>query len=226
MARLLQGDQVVASTQSEAYKRIKTFYNDTLALEMESIGFARAVATHSHIQAINIRSISDLLDGKNAKRDAEHQPLAADHAAAFAFELLDHLDFINLKFKHMDAKTIAKQIVSIIFPFLQLDSIKLIGKEFRQATDGTIQEIWEKVRPIFIEEVEAEDTPEEAQVAIRSSLRKELEKNDELKQQMAALLKQVEKTDTGSKVIITDSKNVVQGSNIHVGGDFQVGDNS
>ncbi|MCB0614435.1 MAG: hypothetical protein KDC75_14055, partial [Phaeodactylibacter sp.] len=119
----------------------------------------------------------------------------------------------------------AKQIVTTLFPLLKLDSVKQIGKEFRQATDGSILEMWEKVKPLFIEEIEAEDTPEEAQVAIGSALRKALNKDEKLKQELEALLKQAaEKGVAGSTVAITNSKNVVQGSNISVGGDFRVGD--
>lgn len=80
---IASGGQVVASTRSEAYRVIKAHYNDTLALEMESIGFARALAAYPHIRAINIRGVSGLLDGKNAAHDAENQPRAASHAAAF-----------------------------------------------------------------------------------------------------------------------------------------------
>ncbi|TVL99015.1 MAG: hypothetical protein CV087_19730 [Candidatus Brocadia sp. WS118] len=222
---IASGDQVVASSQSEAYRIIKNHYNDTLALEMESIGFARAVSAYPHIRAMNIRGISDLLDGKNAEHDAENQPRAAAHAAAFVFELLDQLDFTKLNPYYMDAKTLSKEIVAAIFPLLRLNSVRQIGKEFKQAAEGSILEIWEKVKPIFIEEIEAEDTPEEAQVAISSSLRKKLDKDKELKQQLETLLKKVEeKGGGGSKVAIKNSKNVVQGSEIKVGGDFRVGD--
>lgn len=126
----------------------------------------------------------------------------------------------------MDAKTLAKEIVATIFPLLRLDAVKQIGKEFEQAADGTVLEIWEKVKPVFIEEIEAEDAPEEAPAAIRSSLRNKLNEDEVLKRQLEALLGKVkEKGAAGkSKVVIRDSKNVVQGSDIRVGGDFRVGD--
>ena len=222
---IASGDQVVASTRSEAYRTIKAHYNDTLALEMESIGFARAVAAYPHISALNIRGISDLLDGKNAAHDQASQPRAAAHAAAFVFELLYQLNLSNLKIQNMDAKTLAKEVVATLFPLLKLDSIKQIGKEFRQAADGSILAIWEQVKPIFIEEIEAEDEPEQAQGAIRSALRKKLDGDDNLRQQLEALLKVAEaKGAAGNTVTISNSKNVVQGSNINVGGDFRVGD--
>ncbi|MCB9276605.1 MAG: 5'-methylthioadenosine/S-adenosylhomocysteine nucleosidase [Lewinellaceae bacterium] len=222
---IASGDQVVASTRSEVYSNIKAHYNDTLALEMESIGFARAVAGHPQVQAANIRGISDLLDGKNPAHDLDAQPRAAAHAAAFLFELLYQLDLSTITTTPMDANTVAKQAVSLLFPLLKLDSVKQAGKEFRQAIDGTLLEIWNKVKPIFIEEIEAEDIPDQAQGAIRSALRRNLEQDDSLKQQLETLLKQLEEKGAGnSSVVIENSKNVVQGSNINVGGDFRLGD--
>lgn len=78
----------------------------------------------------------------------------------------------------------------------------------------------------FIEEIEAEGKPEEAQIAIRSSLRKELNKYEALRNDLIGLLRQVEEKELTGKgnVNISNSKNVVQGSEIKVGGDFRVGD--
>lgn len=223
---IASGDQVVASTRSEAYEIIKAHYNDTLALEMEAIGFARAAAHHRHILSINIRGVSDLLDGKNAAHDAANQPLAAQRAAAFVFELLDQLNFTSFSKQPMDTKALTKQIVNTLFPLLKLDSLQQIGQEFKQATDGTILEIWEKVKPIFIEEIDAEEEIDAAKGAVGASLRKKLEQDTNLKAELEALLKVAETkgTTTVHQVTIKDSKNVVQGSTISVGGDFRLGD--
>lgn len=219
---IASGDQVVASTQSEIYQRIKKHYNDTLALEMESIGFATAVLPYQNIHTINIRGISDLLDDKNAAHDKKYQAVATAHAAAFVFELIYQLNPTQFI---MDTKTIAKQVVSILFPLLNLDSVKEIGKEFKEATDGSVRELWEKVKPVFIEEIEVEENLEEQQVAIRTSLRKEMKDNNQFKQDLESILKSLIMKETeGSGVNITNSKNVVQGSNISVGGDFRIGD--
>ena len=219
---IASGDQVIASTRSAIYQLLKERFNDTLALEMESIGFAAAVLPYRNIHAINIRGISDLIDGKNATHDKNYQAVAAAHVAAFVFELIYLLNPTQLI---MDAKAIAKQVVSILFPLLNLDSIKEIGKEFKEATDGSVRELWEKVKPVFIEEIELEDNIEEQQTAIRTSLRKEMKNSGQLKQDLESLLKSLmmKGTEDGS-VNITNSKNVVQGSNISVGGNFRVGD--
>lgn len=220
---IASGDQVVASTQSAIYQRIKEHYNDTLALEMESIGFATAVLPYQNIHAINIRGISDLIDDKNATHDKKYQAVAAAHAAAFVFELIYQLNPTQFM---MDTKTIAKQVVSILFPLLNLDSVKEIGKEFKEATDGSVRELWEKVKPVFIEEIELEENIEEQQAAIRTSLRKEMKNSDQFKQDLESLLKSlVMKGGEDHNVNITNSKNVVQGSNISVSGDFRIGDN-
>lgn len=82
------GDKVIVSSQSETYQRLKLHYNDTTALEMEAIGFATAIQNHREVHGLAIRGISDLLDHKSD----EFQAMAAENAAAFAFELLYHLD--------------------------------------------------------------------------------------------------------------------------------------
>ena len=90
-------DKVIASRASNSYKTLKKFFNDTLAIEMEAIGFAEAVSAHSSIKALNIRSISDLIENKKASESLGSQEDAAAVAAAFAFELIYQLDLIQLK---------------------------------------------------------------------------------------------------------------------------------
>jgi nucleoside phosphorylase len=88
MGPIAAGDKVVTSSSSETYKRLKDHYNDTLALEMEAIGFAMSIQRYRDLHGLAIRGISDLLDHKSDG----FQVLAAQRAAAFAFELLYQLD--------------------------------------------------------------------------------------------------------------------------------------
>lgn len=85
-------DIVLTSRQSPAFQVIHRYYNDTKAIEMESMGFAEAVANYDNIKALNIRGISDLIEGKTESDKKGYQEIAAKRAAAFAFELLRQID--------------------------------------------------------------------------------------------------------------------------------------
>lgn len=86
---IASGDKVIATTASPLYQYLKLHYNDTTALEMESIGFATAAAGNPRLAALNIRGISDLMDQKGD----DFQEKAAERAAAFLFELLYQLEY-------------------------------------------------------------------------------------------------------------------------------------
>jgi nucleoside phosphorylase len=86
------GDKVIAGVDNPTFKRLKLHFNDTLALEMEAIGFATALQEHRQVHGMVIRGISDLCEGKSETDKQDWQPVAAQRAAAFAFELLWELD--------------------------------------------------------------------------------------------------------------------------------------
>ena len=234
---IASGDKVIASTASPVYQRIKQSYNDTLALEMEAIGFAEAITSYRSIHGINIRSISDLLDNKTVSDETGTQEQAAANAADFVFEFLTQLNPKSLNLSTMDTQKIqeiAKQTVSLIFPLLKLDSIKEIGKEFKEATNTSIQEMWQLVKPVFIEEFDAEkemgsDIASEAvqadlQSAVERKLKRSLNKNKEEAKGLALLLEKYQAANPNSAVSISNSKNVIQGSTISAGGNVVVGD--
>lgn len=90
---IASGSKVVAYVQSPTAVLLARQCDDALAVEMEGYGFLQAAADHHHdIDALVIRGISDLLTGKNPDNDRQRQPVAANHAAAFAFELLYELE--------------------------------------------------------------------------------------------------------------------------------------
>lgn len=88
VAPIAAGEKVVASNVANSYKFIRKHYGDALAVEMEGHGFLLGVRMNQPTEGIVVRGISDLVDDKDAANDEAWQPIAARHAAAFAFQIL------------------------------------------------------------------------------------------------------------------------------------------
>jgi nucleoside phosphorylase len=88
---LAAGTKVVAGSASETARLIDAHCGDAQAIEMEGFGVLHAAHANKEVDALVIRGISDLLDGKDKLVDRSAQPAAARHAAAFAFEMLHRL---------------------------------------------------------------------------------------------------------------------------------------
>jgi adenosylhomocysteine nucleosidase len=84
------GEKVVSSTRSETFNVIKKYCSDALAIDMEGIGFLVAARPYT-ANAIEVRGISDMLDKKEEADATGSQPIAAGHAAAFTFAIIDRL---------------------------------------------------------------------------------------------------------------------------------------
>lgn len=82
------GEQVLTRQDAEMVRILGAHAEDALAVEMEGWGFLFAAHTNEDVPAMVIRGISDLLDDKHPSTDRRNQTVAAQHAAAFAFELL------------------------------------------------------------------------------------------------------------------------------------------
>ncbi|GEM_PF-2242576 len=85
---MVSGEKVISSTKSDLYKSIAQNCSSAVAVDMEGVGFLQAIHKNQNPDALLIRGISDLIDDKNDENDAKWQPIAAQNAAAFAFEVL------------------------------------------------------------------------------------------------------------------------------------------
>jgi nucleoside phosphorylase len=89
---IASGDVLIGSRGSETVRRIRSHYNDAVAVDMESHGVAHAARMHHGVRMLAIRGISDHAGpGKAASDAAGAQRTAARHAAAFALRVLRDL---------------------------------------------------------------------------------------------------------------------------------------
>lgn len=95
VAPIAAGEKVVASNLSSTYTFIRSHYSDAVAVEMEGLGFLLGVHMNQPTQGIVIRGISDLVGDKGDLNDQTWQPIAARHAAAFAFQVLAKFEVPN-----------------------------------------------------------------------------------------------------------------------------------
>lgn len=225
---IASGDKVIATTSSPVYQLLKQAYNDTIALEMEAFGFGQALHAHPNVRWLNVRGISDLLDNKKAQSDAKHQPLAAAQAAAFVFEMLYQFEASKFNLPIMNVKDLTKVIYDILFPIGRLESVQDIGKDLSEATNTSVRKLWQKVKPLFIEEFEdlqAEPADEDAQAAIRSKLKRSLSRDEGLKVEVEALAQAIlQKEENNASVMVSNSSSVMTGGEISGNKNVQFGD--
>jgi len=87
VAPAVSTEAVSASKTSDLELFIAKYYGDACIVEMEGYGSLFA-AYREETPAIVIRGVSDMAEHKETEADKLLQPVAAAHAAAFAFELL------------------------------------------------------------------------------------------------------------------------------------------
>ncbi|MCW2985769.1 MAG: hypothetical protein JWR63_3339 [Conexibacter sp.] len=88
VAPIVAGEKVLANSTSDVVHDLRSFYGDAVTVDMEDFGTLHGATSAERTKAIAVRGVSDLLDAKAAADASGSQPVAASHAAAFAFELL------------------------------------------------------------------------------------------------------------------------------------------
>lgn len=106
------GEKVVASTKSVVFEFLKESFSDSLAIEMEGIGFLRGTHANRSLESVVIRGISDLIEGKSQSDSSGSQEVASRHASAFAFEMLSKIDTFRVEKRNV--------ILLIAFSFISI----------------------------------------------------------------------------------------------------------
>lgn len=88
LGSLAAGAQVITSKHARVARLLSATYGDTLAVEMAGHGFLQAVRANHAVHGLVICGIAHQMDEKRASDDPSWQRRAAQHAAAFAFQVL------------------------------------------------------------------------------------------------------------------------------------------
>lgn len=88
---IASGEKVITTSKTKLYNIINTYCEDAIAVEMEGLGFSTVLHKFPYISGINIRGISDMIDGKDEIYNDGYRELAAEHAAVFTFYLLGEI---------------------------------------------------------------------------------------------------------------------------------------
>ncbi len=149
LAPIAAGERVLASRSSAVFQFLRKQYGDAVAVEMEGRGFLEAAHDRPTIAALIVRGISDLLEGKAEADKAGYQPLAAQHASAFAFEVLARLDPPEGQKPKLDGGFQREQQPSTRTPDARF--LTTIQNEVRSLLDQAPPEMTRRLRELAIE---------------------------------------------------------------------------
>jgi hypothetical protein len=119
----------------------------------------------------------------------------------------------------MTAKEITTKIWATVFPIMKLEAVGTIKEELTEATNTSILELWDKVKPLFIEEfedVKADLKDEDAQGAARTKIKKALSQDDNLKAEIEKLLAKVEAKSTKTGGLNINNQGATIGKQVNI----------
>ncbi len=138
----------------------------------------------------------------------------------------------------MDITTIAKTAVQFVLPFVAKNkTVKKITTDITEAANTSLLELWEWMKPLFIEEFEKDGELEEdaaSEAIVAREVKKKVEKADASElDKLKALLTQLQsdeaqgKLPTTNTIRVTGSKNIilqdVRGKDININSDPEKG---
>jgi nucleoside phosphorylase len=87
ISAIASGEKLLAWNRSDVYQLLASDYGNVAAVDMEGAGFLRAAYANPGTEVLLVRGISDMLNDAEdgLSQDAK---MAAEHASAFAFEVL------------------------------------------------------------------------------------------------------------------------------------------
>ncbi|HEY9650138.1 MAG TPA: hypothetical protein V6C95_05710, partial [Coleofasciculaceae cyanobacterium] len=86
------GEKEITSSQSEIYQLLQSNYGDALAVDVTGYGVLKAVHANAETNALIIRGITHVIEQDVTIDPAKSRIVAAQHASAFAFEILAKLE--------------------------------------------------------------------------------------------------------------------------------------
>lgn len=86
------GEKEITSSQSEIYQLLQSNYGDALAVDVTGYGVLKAVHANAGTNALIIRGITHVIEQDVTIDPAKSRRVAAQHASAFAFEILAKLE--------------------------------------------------------------------------------------------------------------------------------------
>jgi len=133
VAPIVSVEAVLADPGSELEALIADGYGDSHVVEMEGYGAIYA-ASQERTPSILVRGISDMTQDKSPEKDSQLQPVAACHAAAFAFEVLSHWGQAYSPFRPEAPGTAT--LVTGGTPVVNADASRAVGPEPRSEMPG------------------------------------------------------------------------------------------
>lgn len=143
----------------------------------------------------------------------------------------------------MEIGVLAATVFNLIRPIFSNKTVQNIGSELKEATKGSLLELWEKVKPLFIKTIEGkevkaksliqlEENPDDetAKSFVEKKLETEFYENEDFYKDVLKVIEKLEQLEDEKidNIIVRNSKNVFinKGKDVNVGRDLNIGDSS